>query len=142
MLDLLTGLTIGLHLVSAHVPAQDWHNNVNPGVYVTTPDGYTAGVYRNTLDRTTFYAGRAFTYGAFSLALGVASGYQRIEYTGACKAGGIGTPRKPCYEGFSRGALSPMIVPSAKLGPVRLSFVPGFANVGSSVFHLSVEHTF
>lgn len=42
--------TVGLHLVSHHFPQRDYQNNTNPGIYVRTESGLTAGIYRNTLE--------------------------------------------------------------------------------------------
>ena len=42
--------TIGLHLVSYHTPEKRY-NNVNPGIYYRTNEGWTAGIYRNSLSR-------------------------------------------------------------------------------------------
>jgi hypothetical protein len=85
---LLNGLVIGVHLFSAH--SRDGMNNVNPGVFVRTPSGFTAGAYENSVSGTR-YAGageprRISTYaawsfetsdGRFALTVGGATGYGR-----------------------------------------------------------------
>jgi len=121
--------TVGIHLISHHFPQRDYQHNVNPGVYVRTENGFTAGVYRNTLNRTSVYAGltleRSLT-DSISVAItgGAITGYRK-------DANGYG---------FSNGALSPMLAPSIRWGYARVSFIPGIG-VTSSVVHLSLETT-
>ena len=55
---LAEGLVIGLHVVSLH--SSPGLNNTNPGVYVKTQAGYTAGTYFNSERRQSFYLGRTF----------------------------------------------------------------------------------
>ena len=43
--------TLGFHLFSRHFPSNDY-NNVNPGIYYRLAEGPTAGIYRNSLRRT------------------------------------------------------------------------------------------
>jgi hypothetical protein len=137
--EILTGLTIGVHLASVHVPSEPWQQNFNPGVYAMTDDGWTAGVYRNTIDRTSVYAGKAFTYGPFSLVVGVVSGYQHETWHGTkCPNGSYGMGGAQCYLGYTKHALGPMIAPSVLVfDHVRLTYLPGIHT--SSVFHLSIE---
>lgn len=116
MLDLI----LGLHLVSMHAPDKD-HNNQNLGAYVRTAEGWTAGGYRNSIGRNSFYAGRTFEYGPFGVTLAGITGYQ--------KKGGLG---------FSRGGITPMLAPSVCYGPVRISYIPRIGE-RSSVAHLSLE---
>ena len=149
MLDLLTPAVLGLHLLSQHAPEQPWHNNENLGAYVRTEEGWTAGAYRNTLRRTTVYAGYTWLHALapnadVGLTVGLGTGYQRKTTEAACPE----VNRKyhkhyaqgPCTEtlGFSRGALTALVVPSVRYEFVRLGFVP---RVGehSSVLHLMVE---
>lgn len=46
------GVTIGLHLVSAHGAGN--LNSRNPGLYVRLPSGFTAGFYENSLSGTRY----------------------------------------------------------------------------------------
>jgi len=121
--------TVGLHLVSHHFPERPGQRNFNPGVYVRTAEGWTAGYYRNTLDRNSVYAGYTLQHEingfvAVALTAGAVTGYRRND-------DGIG---------FAKSALTPMLAPSLKLGPARLSYIPG-VGVSPSVLHLSVETT-
>lgn len=111
----IAAITIGLHIGSWH--SEPGRNNVNPGIYAVTQDGWTAGVYRNSWKRTSVYAGRAL-FGhreGFALTVGAISGY-------------------------SHTAL--MVVPSYRIGPARISYLPKFTKEGSHVVHFSVEKEF
>ena len=77
--------SIGMHLVSWHsnpagcYPLKEC-NDINPGVSVTW-DGWLGGVYRNSLDKVTVYAGRSYalaTVGPVTALVGVAlaTGYR------------------------------------------------------------------
>jgi hypothetical protein len=68
--------TFGLHVASVHIPARSAYNNVNPGVYYRSDAGWTAGVYHNSLSKTSAYAGYTLQYGRFGLTAGGATGYQ------------------------------------------------------------------
>jgi hypothetical protein len=46
------GMTIGLHLASAHSAGR--MNSSNPGLYLRLPSGFTAGFYENSLSRTRY----------------------------------------------------------------------------------------
>lgn len=138
--------TFGLHLASVHLPARPDQNNVNPGFYLKTEDGLTVGIYRNTLRRTSVYAGLTAEAGPFALTLGVTSGYQKKRRAVSCES--INMKGNHCWwdTGSSRGALQPFLSPSVRLPQVagitpRISFMPGFG-VSSNVLHLSVEGSF
>lgn len=112
MIDLLIGATIGLHLGSMHFPAKDF-NNVNPGIYIKTENNYVAGGYYNSIRKPSFYLGKNFEYKMFSLTVGGVTGYDRLPIT-------------------------PLILPSVKLGDVRITVVPPVAGI-SAVVHVSYE---
>lgn len=119
-------VTVGLHVASHHFPERSYQNNVNPGVYVRTADGWTGGIYYNTLRRTSIYAGYTWEAGPFALTAGMVSGYQL----------------KNGY-GVSNAVLTPFISPSVALPRVlgvtpRLSIIPG-TRATSNVLHLSIE---
>lgn len=145
MLDILSGIVIGLHLASVHVPARDAQHNLNPGIYVRDQaTGITAGTYRNTLGRQTFYVGETMNAGPFALTIGVASGYQRRDVP--CPAEEARFFYTTCFDrtGGVKTYLTPLLAPSVRLPAVfgvtpRLTFMPGLAGRGN-VFHLSVEH--
>ena len=109
---------IGFHLLSWHIPAANY-NNVNPGIYYRLAEGPVAGIYRNSLRRTSVYAAYTLHYGRFDLTAGVVTGY-------------------------TRGA-QPLLVPSMRLftyGRVttRLAFIPRIEKrIDSHVFHLVAE---
>lgn len=140
--------TIGLHLASIHAPARDFHRNTNPGVYVITDNGLTFGVYRNTLGRTSVYAGVTIDSGPFSLTVGATTGYQKRAEHGKCYDGvpdlGLGCDN---VMGVSNGVLLPVVSPSIRLPAVagitpRISYIPSLGAGSSSAFHLSVEREF
>lgn len=146
MENLLNGLVLGVHLVSAHFPAGDGLNNVNPGVYVRAESGLTVGVYRNTLRRTSAYAGWTFTTDVIpeapiSLTVGAVSGYRFERKEVACKNEAWST-RCFDWEGYSSQSVVPMVAPSIALplswATPRLTVIPGIGK-GSSAVHLSVE---
>ena len=64
----------GVHLGSVHFPQRDF-NNVNPGLYWRSDAGWTAGAYRNSLRRTSAYAGLTWQWGRLALTAGGVTGY-------------------------------------------------------------------
>jgi hypothetical protein len=145
MLDLV----LGLHLVSQHQPTHDYYNNTNPGIYARTPEGWTAGIYRNSFDRTSVYVGKAWiaswSRGDVSFLLGAVSGYQREFVPDSCQRENErwGHHRQNCKRevGFSSGPLTLLAAPSVRYEFVRLSWLPR-AGHEASVLHLSVERGF
>lgn len=141
-----TSLIVGLHMASYHFQPATYYpqNNVNPGVYAEC-DGWTAGAYRNTLDRPSVYAGYTWHRGSLGLSAGAVSGYQRREGVGAayCPPTSRGDP-SACWgwRGGSKSALSPMVVPHLTLGPARLWFIPKVHGTESAVIHLSLQSQF
>lgn len=75
------GTTVGLHLATWHSNNADGHlNNLNPGVYVRTPGGFTLGAYRNSVWRNSVYAGWSWQCAltptvSVGLTAGAVSGY-------------------------------------------------------------------
>ena len=65
-------LTLGLHLATAHF--QPGFQDANPGVYARC-DSVVAGVYANSVGRTSAYAAYVVPAGPFEVAVGVVSGY-------------------------------------------------------------------
>ena len=99
--------TLGLHVASWH--STPGYNNVNPGAYWRSDDGLTVGAYCNSQSRSprfpdaprcslARYIGLTTDLGPVSITAGMIGGYQ------------IGTV--------------PMLVPSLKLGGLRLAFLP------------------
>ena len=65
---------IGFHLFSQHIPNNNY-NNVNPGIYYRLAEGPVAGIYRNSMRRTSVYAGYMLEYGRFGVTAGAVTGY-------------------------------------------------------------------
>lgn len=113
--------TIGLHLASHHAPAKTY-NNTNPGIYYRTAEGWTAGVYRNSLSKTSVYAGYTWKFGALDVTTAGVTGY------------------------FHK--VQPLLVPSLSLFTwqgitPRLAYIPRVEKkIGSHVVHLMVEREF
>lgn len=108
---------IGFHVASRHWP-QRAYNNFNPGAYVRADNGITAGVYLNSHERVSFYAGWTWERGPLAVTLGGVTGY--------------------------RETIRPMVVPSLRVGSVagldvRLAYLPRFDKRGAQVLHLMVE---
>lgn len=146
--SLAAGQTVGIDIGSIHVPKRAGQENFNPGVYYVSEDGLTAGIYQNTIKRTSLLLGITLEHGPWDLMVGVVSGYQRKTFIGVCDDGvKIGNPHNPCYRGNSPGFFSPAVsagyrIPIEVLGvSPRVSVVPGFR--GSSwCLHGSVEKPF
>jgi hypothetical protein len=132
-------LTLGVHTVSAHVPARESQNNANFGAYVIY-DGWTVGAYRNTLERESIHAGYSVALTSWAdITMGVVSGYQKKSRAMRC-------PHEDMHDclwtdGYSSGVLTPMLSPSVHYGPARIWYVPSLGQT-SSVFHLGLEHKF
>lgn len=164
MLEALQIATIGLHLVSAHVPGHDGQNNHNFGAYVVTESGLTAGFYENTIKRTSLYVGQTFDVGPLDVGVGVVSGYQRkcdrvVVVTGRQTTverrddGSTVTSSGPTFGekdrcvGASRGALAPMATISYAAPVTFLGLTPRAwlllpTNKSDLVFHLSADLRF
>lgn len=145
MIDLLTGITIGLHVASVHLPQADYLHDINPGVYATTTQGITAGVYRNSFQRRSYYLGYTLNYGPFSLTAGGITGYQMKNVP--CIGDRAGKGYTYCYDGNSRGAVGLLVAPSVRLPTFaaitpRVTLLPQFTAKGHTVIHLSIEHKF
>lgn len=133
---------IGLHIGSQHT--NDPHglaNNLNPGLYVRFDNGVTAGFYKNSIHKDTFYAGwTAPEFYRVSFTFGGASGYRNDG------------------QAFN---LIPIIVPSIriftydgdtksfdgdpnKVGTVsfRMTVIPRIYAEGQDIFHFMVERRF
>lgn len=110
--------TFGLHLVSHHAPAKIY-NNTNPGVYYRTPEGWTAGIYRNSLSRTSVYAGYTWKFGQLDVTTAAVTGYFHT--------------------------VQPLLVPSISLFTwrgitPRIAYIPRVEKkIGSHVMHLMLE---
>jgi hypothetical protein len=110
--------TIGLHIGSHHMPAKTY-NNANPGIYYRGDEGWTAGVYRNSLRDNSFYAGYTWKFGKLDVTTAGVTGY------------------------FHK--VQPLLVPSVSLFTYqgitpRLAYIPRVEKkIGAHVLHLMVE---
>ena len=158
--DAKADTTVGLHLASHHFPSYDYQQNFNPGVYVRFDNGLTAGGYRNTIGRNSFYVGYTLEgkETPFALTVGAITGYQKRSTVTQ-----VVTPI-PCpdpasmircseghpettWMGTSKGAVTLMFAPSIRLPEVlgvtpRVSVVPRLGAGSSTVVHLSIERGF
>ena len=156
MLDLLTGLTLGAHLVSLHLPYGDY-SSLNPGMYLRSDGGIVTGGYRNSFGRASFYAGYSWTHGPWSLTLGVVSGYKRAStITTTCwnlspslarNKDEVGEMRERCTTEVKRHPMpvAPLLAPSFTLPTVgefvpRVTILPKLQAHSSTAVHFSLEH--
>jgi hypothetical protein len=79
MLCAVACTVIGAHIATAHDTGGK--QNVNPGLYVRTESGLTAGAYRNSYDRFSAYGG--YTWQTenklFALTVGAVTGYPAMR---------------------------------------------------------------
>lgn len=145
------GVTMGLHLYTHHInaPSRLRLRDSNPGLNLQVTDGtfrgLTAGVFRNSYDRTSLYVAWTLrTPGQrFAFSVGAVSGYRKPPR---------GTVEEP--QGFDTVTYRendewlPLLVPSVRLAApvactscaVRVAYLPkrSEANAAAGV-HLSVE---
>lgn len=117
--------SVGLHIGSQHIDAEQKFNNFNPGVYVVH-NGWTAGTYYNSIKRQSYYVGHTFEY-----RMGRASA--------ALTIGGI--------TGYRYGPVAPLLAPSVRIGlsggyGLRLFYLPKVKYTGAHVVHLAIERKF
>lgn len=111
-------LTLGLHLMSYHAPERSGLSGNNPGLYVSSPDGYTIGGFRNSVGMSTIYLGRRVDMRLGSIFIGG----MRYE-----------------HPGFIKSLIRPMVVVSGKLTDnLRVSLLPPM-KTSPAVIHLSAE---
>jgi hypothetical protein len=110
-----TALAIGVSIASYHFDRDIPYQEINPGVYAIC-DKWTAGVYRNSFNDLSVFAGYSLELGPFSIALGVVTGYGRYGKS-----------------------VQPLIFPSVKIGPVRLGVIPPPEPKAKGALTLSVE---
>jgi hypothetical protein len=110
-----TALAIGVSIASYHFDRDIPYQEINPGVYAIC-DKWTAGVYRNSFNDLSVFAGYSLELGPFSIALGVVTGYGRYGKS-----------------------VQPLIFPSVKIGSVRLGVIPPPEPKAKGALTLSVE---
>jgi hypothetical protein len=117
------GLTIGAHLGSWH--SQPGFNNANPGLFVRAKSGLTAGVYRNSIRRTSTYVGYTASWAITP----------RVD--ASVTVGAI--------TGYTVAPVMPMVVPSLRVGlteqlSARVIYIPRVhEKQGADVLHLALE---
>ncbi len=117
--------TVGIHIGSQHVDADEKFNNFNPGVYINH-DGWTAGTYYNSIKKQSFYAGYTFEYPIGPVRAGLTIG---------------------AISGYNVNPVAPLVAPSVRMSVakdigVRLFYLPKVKFTGAHVFHLTMEKTF
>jgi hypothetical protein len=145
MLELLAGITLGLHVATVHLPQADYLHNTNPGVYARLDNGITFGAYRNSFGRTSAYLAYTYEYGFAALTVGGITGYQMKDVP--CVGDRARMGYDYCYDGNSRGAVGLLIAPSVRLPEVlgitpRITLLPQFSAKGHTAIHLSIERGF
>lgn len=138
------GYTVGVHVASRHFPGRTHLHDVNPGLYVVSPEGWVAGGYRNSLGRPSMYAGKVFTAGPASLTLGLISGYRRhltIHETQCTDPAYTWCTR---WDTGVKTAITGLVAPSVRLPVVagvsaRLTWLPSYGQLKSNALHLSIE---
>lgn len=103
---------VGLHLATWHT--EPGLNDANPGIYLRDASGWTAGAYYNSQRRTSVYFGKTWQAGPWALTAGGVTGYRAAP-------------------------VLPLLIPSAKLGPLRLALIPPIKRRAAGGIHLSIE---
>lgn len=114
---MLDAFILGLNLATYHFDRSRDYCETNPGIYVLHRESRLAGgMYRNSECNLSAWAAKQWGWAPFTLSVGVVIGY-------------------------SRAAVLPLVVPSVKLGPARLSLLPPVEKRGGGL-HLSIETSF
>ena len=94
----LTPAILGVNIYTHHT--HQACTNINPGVYVQTTGGYSAGMYRNSECKVTVHAGKTiWESGLFQVDVGLMHGY-------------------------SKSPIIPYILPSVKISNFRFTLIP------------------
>lgn len=133
---------VGLHLGSQHT--NDPHglaNNLNPGLYVRFNNGVTAGFYKNSIHKDTFYAGwTAPEFYRVSFTFGGASGYRNDGQAFNLIPIIVPSIRIFTYDGDTKSFDGDQ----NKVGTVsfRMTVIPRIYSEGQDIFHFMVERRF
>ena len=112
MIELPVLALIGFNIYTHHT--HQACTNVNPGVYVQTTEGYSAGVYRNSECAITIHVGKTIaSSGPFQIDVGLMHGY-------------------------SKAVIVPYILPSVKISSFRFTLIPQ----KKAAIHVAFEQTF
>lgn len=110
-------LILGLHLLTWH--SAPGFKSETFGMYVRSPDGWTAGGYNNSIGARSLYAGKTFETDSrrFALTVGIVTGYRRVM---------------------------PMAVPSVRLDAgsfaIRVALIPPIpGRISAAVVHFAIE---
>jgi hypothetical protein len=137
-----TTLALGLTLGSYHFDRQTPLESFNPGAYAIC-DNWTAGIYRNSFRRTSVFAGRVFSLGPIDLTVGLVTGYEKRRiYDGPARPGDYerGCTGYHCIEDQGHGGkISPIILPSVKMGNFRVGVIPPLLPKQKGALTLAVE---
>lgn len=142
---MIAEMVIGLHLASLHSPSPWKLSGENPGLYLKTEEGWTAGGYRNSYGRLSLYAGKTFETEdkRWALTVGGISGYQRISGPAACGENEVNTRSHICQRPGTKGAIGPLVIPSVRLGDdnlaLRISYAPKVEKRSAHALHFSLE---
>ncbi len=129
--DFFHGLVIGVHLFSVH--SESDLNNRNPGLFVRTPSGFTAGFYENSISGTRFAGNgsprRISTYAAwtfetesqrFAVTVGGSTGYGRDEQVVCLQTNEFGCAEQQRLNKIP--TVVPFVVPSFRMGITGSTF--------------------
>ena len=141
----LRGWTVGAHIATRHLPERAHLHDTNPGLYLVAPEGWVAGGYRNSLGRTSLYAGHVFSAGPAALTVGVISGYRRRATLYEARCADAAYTWCVRWDTGVKAELAPLVAPSLLLPALagwsaRISYLPSFGQLKSDALHLSVEH--
>lgn len=128
---------IGMHLGSVHIDKTDWlerqaMTNANFGAYVRLESGLTAGTYRNTLRKQSFYGGWTWT--------GPSTKFGGLNVSPAVTVGVV--------SGYPGRNLQPLVFPSLEIQPqnssvsLRIGYLPRTKATQAHVVHIMIERKF
>lgn len=130
----------GLHIGSQHDPDPGGRaNNLNPGIYLRLDNGFTAGLYKNSLHKDTGYVG--LTTSEFlrtSVTFGVASGYRPEGLIPIV----VPTWRIVTFGGGPDGLFFTDDYTKVGTISVRFAWIPRIEEKGTNVYHLMIERKF
>lgn len=159
MLLELTALTIGLHMGTMH--SEPGLNSTNPGLYVKTEAGWTAGGYFNSFRRPSLYVGKTFETEnkTWALTVGAVTGYSDVKASQVTyshchvvesidpNTGRVGVLCSRDAIGRGSNSIRPMIVPSVRVPiqgdyALRMTFVPRVEKGRSNAISFAIERKF
>lgn len=97
---------LAIHIGSEHLQTDEDYNEENPGLGIRCGK-WEGGVYKNSLSRTTIYAGVRKAWGWLGLRGGLATGY--------------------------RHDIIPYVAPFATMGPLEFTYIPKYKDSAAAV---------